>query len=876
MLFAITLIIGILLAKITNSYAFILMSTLLLVLLSIFIIKKNGNMNNIIFVIIGMQILYFIGGMEYLYLDKKIKERYKEYAGEQVTIRGVINSEPEFKDDKITFVILCNEIMMNKGKGVLDSNNSSQTTTGKIRLTISQTDSKIEHLKTEHFGYGKIIEVTGVLNIPVGIRNPGGFDYKNYLAVTGISATMYANESKVIVRNPIGKGIFLKLGNNIRKSFIKVINSSLNPKQAGLLNGMLTGYRGGISEETKAAFSDSGLMHIIAVSGLHVGFIILPFIFLFRKLGIKRVLANILVIIILIFYISITGFQPSVLRAVIMAAMVLISQIIWKEADTLTSISFAGITLLIYNPHMLFSIGFQLSFIATLSIVLLNKNMNKILIMLIKPIYAPISKILICSDSKPIPKPMPKVVQKIVPKTAPENVPAIIAKSRLLTKIHFIYMPKLIFKLQDFFSLEKILKQAIGILSTTLSAQAGILPLSILYFNKISVISVLSNLLIAPFTGIVIILGLIMAIVGQISLFVSRVIGLINNIFISIIIFVSETSAKAPFAILKTGISSILIIIIYYILAWFFLWFKPKNKIIIKKTIYAYALICTILVFLIVRLIPGQLEVVFLDVGAGDSIFIRTQSGKTVLIDGGGEKGKLENEPDIGEKIVIPFLLDSGVTKLDLVVATHGHGDHIQGLYTVLKELKVENVILPDYNEADEFDKFKNICRDRNIKITYCNEGDNITLDKETYIKVLNPPLDSSNMEIGKSSLNNNSLVLKLNYKNVKMLFTGDIEKEAEELLVKSMQKADAEVHVLKVPHHGSATSSTINFIELVKPKVAIMTVGKNNYGHPAEAVLKRYTDIEARVFRTDLNGAVIIRSNGKFIKVKVMLGNEY
>jgi len=223
-------------------------------------------------------------------------------------------------------------------------------------------------------------------------------------------------------------------------------------------------------------------------------------------------------------------------------------------------------------------------------------------------------------------------------------------------------------------------------------------------------------------------------------------------------------------------------------------------------------------------------------------------------------------------------LLDRGVTKLDLVVASHGHADHIIGLYSVLEQLKVENVILPDYKEGGELNNIIDICMDRNIKVMHCKEGDNIYLDKDTYFQVLNPPYEVNRMENGESSLNNNSLVLNLIYKNVKMLFTGDIEKEAEKLLVDNNRGEGAItcVHVLKVPHHGSDTSSTMDFVEMVKPRVAVVSVGKNNYGHPSGDVLNRYENIGTKIYRTDINGAVIIMTNGKTIKVKVMFDNEY
>ncbi|HHV94897.1 MAG TPA: ComEC/Rec2 family competence protein [Clostridiaceae bacterium] len=869
-LFAFALVVGILLARTTNSYEFIFLSSIFsFAILAIFITLFNtqGILNNT-FIIMGMILCYIIGGFEFLYLDKKIKDKYEAFEGERVIIKGIINSEVEIEDDKITCIVLCEEISKD---GI-----NFQSVKGNIRLTIIKTAfnktnesfstktsesakkcaNKPDYENNTELVYGNKIELTGILNIPAGKRNPGGFDYRNYLAVSGVSATMYIKEGEII-KIEAGEYIsFFRIGNIVRKSIIRIINASLKTEQAGLLNAMLTGYRNGVPLDIESAFRASGLSHILSVSGLHVVFIMMPFIYIFKKAGINRILSNVLVIFVLIFYISITGAQPSVQRAVIMASMILIGQVLYKETDTITGISLACIIILLINPHILFSISFQLSFTATLSIVLLNQNINKMIRRLIKSLF----KYDLEHENK--------------------------SKARFKSGLNYDLLPKngILSRIKEFFALNRIIKETVRVLSTTISAQLGVFPLGIMYFNEISIISVVSNLLVAPFTGVIMLLGLIMATVGHVSIHISRMLGAINSIFINIVIKISKISAGLPFSVFKAGMPSLLIIIICYMLVWFFLWFKIKNKISINRTFYIYSVLSIILVILIINLMPGQLEVTFLDVGSGDSIFIRTQGGKTILIDGGGEKGKEEGEPNTGEQIIIPFLLDSGVTKLDLVIASHGHADHILGLYPVLEQIRVDNVILPDYKEDNELAKIIDICFKRNIKITYCKEGDYIFLDKFTCLYILNPQLEANRLELGKneeSSLNNNSLVLNLIYKNVKMLFTGDIEKETEELLVETYKSGNmiydiADIHVLKVPHHGSETSSTEDFVKMVKPKVAIISVGKNNYGHPAETVIERYRSIGAKIYRTDVNGAVMIKTNGKNIRVKVMFDNEH
>lgn len=465
------------------------------------------------------------------------------------------------------------------------------------------------------------------------------------------------------------------------------------------------------------------------------------------------------------------------------------------------------------NPHIIFNVGFQLSFVATASIVLLNKNIK----------------------------------EKI--------------KSKNMSKSILKYIPDAV----------------AGVLSTTISAQIGVLPIMITHFNKVSMVSILSNLLAAPVTGAIIILGMAMALLGQISILLSKIIGYANCVLLTFIIFVSKTTTRLPFAVIKAVTPSILFIFVYYVMIWFFLCFKPKYNIRIKPKFYIISILVVITLILLVGLIPGEMEVIFLDVGEGDSAFIRTPTGKTVLIDGGGEKGKSDEEPNTGDKIVIPFLLDYGVSKVDLVIATHAHEDHIMGLMEVLEEIKVENAVIPNYIIEDEFERLLDICREKKVKVNYLNQGDYIRLDKSSYFEVFNPP---DKTEVGELSLNNSSVVLKLCYRNMEILFTGDVEKEGENRIIRNIPNqivdgVDIRADILKVAHHGSSTSSTQEFLDLVKPKAAVISVGKNNYNHPSNDVIERLNQKGARIFRTDLNGAVLIRSNGKIIKIKVMV-NEY
>ena len=218
-------------------------------------------------------------------------------------------------------------------------------------------------------------------------------------------------------------------------------------------------------------------------------------------------------------------------------------------------------------------------------------------------------------------------------------------------------------------------------------------------------------------------------------------------------------------------------------------------------------------------------------------MLVVTPKNKTILIDGGGTKEK-ENF-DIGEKILLPYLLDRGITKLDYILATHMDADHINGVLTIMQNIKVGKVIICKQEEnSDNYEEFKNIVKEKRIKVIIVRKGDNISIEKNVNIQILWPKEE----QIKENILNNNSIVAKLNYNKFSMLLTGDIEEIAEKQILEEYKNTNIlKATVLKVAHHGSKSSSIQSFLDEVKPKIALIGVGKDNtFGHPNSGVLER------------------------------------
>jgi len=206
---------------------------------------------------------------------------------------------------------------------------------------------------------------------------------------------------------------------------------------------------------------------------------------------------------------------------------------------------------------------------------------------------------------------------------------------------------------------------------------------------------------------------------------------------------------------------------------------------------------------------------------SGDGTLIITKSNKKILVDGGGEEQ--EGSHSIGENVLLPYLLDRGILCLDYIVLSHMDSDHCLGALYVMENIKVKNIIISKQGEESEnYNKLLNITEKKNVNIIEVKRGDKIYFDKSTYIDILWPNVE----QIEENILNNNSIVMRLNYQNFKMLFTGDIEAEAEEEIVGLYKNTNFLIaDILKVAHHGSKTSSNENFLELIKPKIALIGV---------------------------------------------------
>ena len=525
-----------------------------------------------------------------------------------------------------------------------------------------------------------------------------------------------------------------------------------------------------------------------------------------------------------------------------MQIMVLFGNLIHRKSNVLCNMSISAVILVLINPLVIFDVGFILSYVGTLSIIIFNKYVEKILNFI---------------EIK-------------------------------ITKFFNTKIPK---KLNKFnIMLLKIINLYKKIIIITISANVLIIPVSIYYFYKFSPTFIVSNLLVQPMVPIVLILCFLQLCISSISFEFGEFFFNISNIVITIFILLSKICEKISlFNILVSSKNLIVIIIVYvalFLVKYILQKYKLSFNIFLKKVIrlikfsvnliIIIVLICNISIYIF---LPTDLKLYFIDVGQGDSCLIKTPFNKTILIDGGGnDKGNF----DIGEKKVAPFLLARNVSVLDYIFISHFDSDHIGGLFYIIENFKVKNIIISNQSENSEnYIKFQNLINRKKLNVIYVKAGNTINIEKNLRINILWP----ENNLIEEKGLNNNSIVFKLCYLNKSILFTGDIEKLAEDKIIKKYQNTNVlNSDILKVAHHGSKTSSNELFLKKVTPVVSLIGVGKNNkFGHPSNEVINRLKNLNCKIYRTDQMGEidVIINIHGiishkyyyNYKKMKIYLG---
>ena len=745
-------------------------------------------------------------------------DKVYELDGATQDFEGIILGKKSETDYKATYIIEINE-----AQNIYEQKDNSQSSrTAKTNENEQKESEKNETVDTQIFvgkkflldikkkeyseelEYGDIITFNGIYNKPNAQRNYGGYDYSLYLKTQNIYGTFESSQIELKSKN---KGSFIQRGIISFKEYIKsVLKENLDEDEAELCIGLLIGDRTNLTKDIQEDFKTSNLTHMLAVSGSHFVYIILAVTYINKFLKRKR-LGQILMLIVIILFMNLTGNTGSVVRSGIMASLGIIASMIHRKADIWNNMAIAMMLQIIINPYIIFDVGVQLSYGGVIGIVTFNKIIN-------------------------------------------EHLDKLFGKFRERIKHEKSVLTKLINYIKDS-------------ISVTISANIIIIPIMMYTFNTISLSFIISNLLAGAILGIIVLYAFALVFLNIIFHKLINPLFFILNFMIKVLIFIAHNCSLLPFSKIFVVTPNIFLLIIFYFLLYLCVK-KVENKYIKmqKKTISILILLSVILNFVypLVTAKRHDLEINFIDVGQGDSTLIRV-SNKTILIDGGGSS--YGETFDVGEKILFPYLLDRGINAIDYVIVSHFDSDHCQGLNFVMENMKVKNAIISDLGqESNEYNTFINLAQKQETNLIYVKKGDIIKIGDCT-IKILYP----DNEPITDNEKNNNAIVFKFLWKNISILFTGDIEEKAENKIL-SLYADDLEElksTMLKVAHHGSKTSTTKSFLEAVRPQIALIGVGENNnFGHPNSGVIERLESIGCEIFRTDECGEISFKFKNK------------
>ena len=629
------------------------------------------------------------------------------------------------------------------------------------------------------------------LQIPRGKRNPHDFDYRGFLRNQGIHLEAFparADQLDIRHRSTIPFAARIEeLKQIIRNRFLR----HMSPRAAGILGALILGERGEIDVETRNDFANTGVIHVLAVSGLHVGYVILILMVMssFARLGPR--LSTLFAGMGLLCYVLLTGGAASVMRASLMGVLVILAGALERRSDVLNTLSTAAFIMLVMDPHQLWNLGFQLSFSAVLSIVTLYPVLSAVWQLL--PIHMP------------------------------------------------LIAPKFMGTVRDLFLV-------------SLAAQLGTLPLTVFYFHKIPIISLLANMLVVPLIGLIVAVGMAFLLLGWIAVFFAASWGALLDGLISFLLWFVHICSTPSWAYLTTP--SIDLIQLMLLLAAIFAMTLRRLRRVTLQILVCGLFWCNHAVWTAV-LDAQKLEVIVLDVGQGDAILLHTPLGRTLLIDAGLRFGG----KDMGIDVILPYLRYRNWDQVDLMVLTHPHNDHIGGAQSIIQQLPVRRVIMPDIPyESYGYKTLMATLDSLDVSWEPLYSGALDSTLAPLYLRILAPGFLGGEPP---HNVNNASIVLQAFYGDRSFLFTGDAEQEVEhyERLYGKLLCSD----LIKVPHHGSNTSSTAPFLQAVGPRVSIISVGtKNKFGHPSPTTLSRYVGLGTILHRTDEEGAVIYHCDGQ------------
>lgn len=612
---------------------------------------------------------------------------------------------------------------------------------------------------------GDLVRAEGSLQVP------DDRDFLDAIHAKGVAVTLRASRVERLDGSP---HTFVRATQAVRSTMARSIEAVFPAREAGLLMGLALGDDSQLDDGVERDFKATGLTHLLVVSGGNVAMVLGPVLAVVTMLGLPRVVQVSTGLATVAFIVVLTGAEPSVMRAGAMAALTLVGLLLGRARSTAVVLSGAVLVLLILQPVLVRSIGFQLSVTATAGMVAMAA-----------PLGSRFTRVM----------------------------PAPVAAAA----------------------------------GTTLAAQLGVTPVLLYHFHDVPGVTLLANVIAAPTVAPSLLLGLVAAGLGIVSEPVGHLVGLAAQAPMRALQLIANVAGRAPVAHVTSNGGPVVLVLgtglVVALTAMLHTGWRPPRRVVIGGI-----LAVPLFVWNSATSVgpPESLTVRFLDVGQGDAALVTTPAGVTMLVDGGPDEEQVATE-----------LAALGVKRIDVVVASHPHADHVVGLPAVLARFQVGVVLQPGCPSmsALQLDVDRSVA-DEGIETRTPWAGESFVVG-DVRLDVLSPHECYTGTE---SDTNNDALVLRLTHGEDSVLFATEPEEPAQEWLLEQREKAglDLQADVLKVPHHGAATSVE-EFFDAVAAPIAVVSVGENTYGHPTAFTLDALTEAGSTVWRTDEHGTVTI-----------------
>jgi len=720
---------------------------------------------------------------------------------------------------------------------------------GGVRMTVFA-----EHGEATELHCGDRVRLPARLRLPERYRDPGAWQYADYLLGQGIVATAYVPASKV---EPVAGGSATALrcrvyaaqswaatrmlnhaGSSVNRRLPQALR--LSAADAGMLNAMLFGDRMRLDHELRLGFERTGSFHLFVVSGLHVALLAGLLLWAARAVGLSETVATWATLVLLPGYALLTGFGIPVQRALLMTVVFLLTRLLSRERNVLNALGAAGLAVLVWSPSALFEASFQMTFLAIVAIAGIAVPLGEHTFL---PYLAGTRRLHeTWRDAAMLPR---------------------VAHFRVMLRFWMEAMPWPRLARMLPLLVRLVLRTAELTLISIVAEAVMLLPMAV-YFHRMTVLALPANLLSIPLIGLLLPLGILTFAGSLVSPWAAvlpgaLLAGLLHAVSGFVAWLTSLRMADLRTAGPETG-AALLAAACIGVCCWAVRHSRRAAWLVLAGLPLAGAI--ALWPAVTIRQ-PGTLEITAIDVGQGDSLLVMSPAGHAMLIDAGGPTGAAANAEnatgtasfDVGEEVVSPYLWHRQVHRLDVIALTHAHSDHMGGMPAVLRNFRPRELWIGSEPDSEAFRKLLAEAAELGVRVRQMRAGDRVSWDG-VELTALAPAVGYANPG---PPVNNDSLVLRLQYGRATALLEGDAEAASEQAMLSHAASGGPAVGpdtLLKVGHHGSRTSTTPEFLEAVSPKDAVISVGKGNtFGHPRPEIVERLGEAHARVFRTDRFG---------------------